>query len=112
MINYYIDRYLLPRVRTPNKYKLLSTYLEQDIQGSITAIDALLYNSMNAKENHTVWEWTGNAHTIIISSNAVLIINEYDDSFGELNLDLDFFIQSLLNWKKLVQEKQESNQEC
>lgn len=54
MINYYIDQYLSPRVRTPNKYKLLSTYLEQDIQDSITVIDALLYNSMNAKKNYSV----------------------------------------------------------
>jgi len=111
MINgdYYKDVDGYPRAKYQPRYDVLSWFLEQDIQGSLWNCDEMLCICKElflGKRRH--FQGTGNAHTVTIQENRVLIENEFADPPESCELTLEDFITVLNSWKQLIQTHNES----
>jgi hypothetical protein len=55
------------------------------------------------KEGHLPeWSGTGNAHTVTMRPDAVVIHNEWDDSLGDARLSLDVFRDCIQAWEACI----------
>ena len=103
MIKCFIDAKGYPRAASSDReMEAVAAYLEQDIQTSNHSIE-LIEEAVTKVKNRTLseWEGTGNAFTIQLTLNSVLIENEFDQSQAS-ELSLEDFEQALSSWKSIV----------
>ena len=103
MIKCYQDERGYPRVDPNGLHPLIAAYLEQDVQGSRGACQELLAALEEVKNGRLPeWSGTGNAHTVSIRPDVVMIHNEWDDSLGNAHLPLDVFRGCIEAWEACI----------
>ncbi|WP_315852310.1 YacL family protein [Paludisphaera rhizosphaerae] len=103
MINCYRDEEGCFRVDANDLHPLIAAYLEQDVQRSLSACQNLLDILEDVKAGHRAeWSGTGNAHTVTIRPEAVVIHNEWDDGLGDAHLPCDVFRDCIEAWKACI----------
>lgn len=85
---------------------LLARFLESDVQGSvITAYDILgMLDRVESGETE-LWEGTGNAHTLTLTSEGALIQDELADDTEALHLPLAELREALNAWIGLLLDR-------
>ena len=103
MIKCYRDSIGICRADSKDVHRLVGTYLEQDLQGSLIMCNELM-STINEIECGARREWsgTGNAHTITIRADGVSIKNDWDDSLGIAEISLNLFRQCVEAWRRCV----------
>jgi len=73
-LNFYFDNHGVPRARGPHTERLLMNFLESDVQGSDYICHDLM-NDLTAIEDESaeVREFVGNAHSVLINAEGVVI---------------------------------------
>jgi uncharacterized protein YacL (UPF0231 family) len=101
MIKCYLDESGSRRVDPQDLHPLIASFLEQDVQSSITSCDQYL-QAIQSVCSGIVPEWIGigNAHTLSIRRSEVTIENEWDDSFGIAHLSHSEMKKSLEMWRE------------
>jgi uncharacterized protein YacL (UPF0231 family) len=103
MIKCYRDGEGYCRVDANDLHPLIAAYFEQDVQGDPVACRELLGVLEEVEDGRrTEWSGTGNAHTVTIRPDAVVIHNEWDDSLGDANLPCDVFRGCIEAWKACI----------
>jgi uncharacterized protein YacL (UPF0231 family) len=103
MIKCYLDEKGYCRVDANGLHPLIGAYLEQDVQGDLGECQELLGIIEDVKAGRQVeWSGTGNAHTVIIGPDVVVIHNEWDDSLGDARLPLVVFRECVEVWKACI----------
>ena len=91
------------RVDADDVHPAVGAYLEQDVQEDPATCQDLL-DALDAVQagRQPEWSGTGNAHTLTIRSDAVVIHNEYDDSLGDAVLTPDVFRGCVQAWQACI----------
>jgi hypothetical protein len=80
-------------------HPLIAAYLEQDVQGSTGTCQELISILDEIKEGRLrEWSGTGNAHTVTIRPDIVVIHNEWDESLGDAYLAHNVFRDCIEAW--------------
>jgi uncharacterized protein YacL (UPF0231 family) len=99
MIKCYRDKEGYLRVDANGLHPLIAAYVEQDVQGDPAACLELLSIIDEVKNGHRVgWSGTGNAHTVTIRPDVVVIHNEWDDSLGDAYMPVEDFRCCIETW--------------
>ncbi|MCZ6677555.1 MAG: YacL family protein [Candidatus Poribacteria bacterium] len=113
-IKYYIDENGFRRAEVSPPYELLGWYLEGDVQGSIYTCKLLLSEIEKAKAGvEEEYSGTGNAHTITIKRDKVVIENELlnetkDCEMSQIcEIPLPEFEKALTQWFEFIKIGQE-----
>jgi len=104
MITCYIDKQGYPRAVTSDEgLSSIAAYFEQDIQFSLHSV-ALIEDAISKIEKGTLnkWEGTGNAFTLQITPELVLVQNEFENDLSS-TLSLEDFRKALESWQCLLQ---------
>lgn len=103
MISCYIDAAGFPRVDVRDMPPLIGAYLEQDVQSDsasgreiIQALDDVIAG------RRADWAGTGNAHTITIRPDCVVIHNDWDETADDATLPPLAFRQCIVAWLDFV----------
>ena len=103
MIRCYRDEEGYCRVDAKDLHPLIAAYLEQDVQGDPVACQELFGILEEVEHGRRVeWSGTGNAHTVTIRPDAVVIHNEWDDSLGDAHLPRDVFRGCIEAWQACI----------
>ena len=102
MIKFYRDKAGYCRVDANDLHPLIAAYLEQDVQGpgSCQLLVGILEEVKDGRRSK--WSGTGNAHTVTIRPDVVVIRNVWDDSLGEARLPYDVFRGCVEAWKAFI----------
>lgn len=102
-IKLFLDKHGYPRAKVSKSCKVLSSFLEEEIQSDkeygkelIEVIDDIKKGKLSN------WEETGNANTLILQSTKAIIENEFTNAMGELSLD--DLRQAILDWLVFVEK--------
>lgn len=84
----------------------LAWYLEQDLQASVEHCDKVLAECARVTQSGGEWSGTGNAHTVTINPQRVLIENEYvEGEKGACELTTADFIAAVTAWRDEVRRR-------
>lgn len=110
---YSLDEHGIRRAFVISPYELLGWYLEDDVQGSLYHCK-LLFSVIEKVKNGALEEWsgTGNAHTITITQDRVVLENEYlleSEETPRRNCEIPLieFEKALKEWFQFIQSDQE-----
>jgi uncharacterized protein YacL (UPF0231 family) len=94
------------RATSDAKNALLATFFEQDVQGSL-GVCGELQSVIEEIESGIRESWisTGNAHTISINREHVVIHNEWSDEFGDTRIILQDFKACLDEWARCISSR-------
>ena len=96
---FYRDHRGCPRVNAPERHRLLSTFLETDIQGDIAVGRELLFKIEKVLDNTgKSEEFTGNAHTVFMSGGNAVISSLFDPESDKETLELDLLRKAVSQW--------------
>ncbi len=99
----YVDEYGVQRAEVSSPYELVGWYLEQEIEGDVHSCKRLLRRIEKVKkEAESEHRGTGNAHTITVTGDNVVIENEYSDLFDRCEIPLIEFERALTEWLKFI----------
>lgn len=102
-LDLYRDDQGLPRAGGED---LLARFLESDVQGSvITAYDILGMLDRVESGETDLWEGTGNAYTLTLTSEGALIQDELADEVEALHLPLAELREALNAWVALLLDR-------
>ena len=106
MIKYYYDKDGDARARD-ELHPLLGAFLEQDVQNSpencaffLQAVDGV------ARGETAEWEGSGNAFTVTIKRDGVIIASLWDESLALDRLELTGFASSLRGWLEFITKEE------
>jgi hypothetical protein len=103
MIKCYIDEHASRRAEVNSPYEMVGWYLEQDIQGGVNSCRRLFGIIEKVKNGvESEYSGTGNAHTITITSDKVVIENEYSDPLETCEVPLIKFEKALKEWFQFI----------
>ena len=100
---YYIDSDGYPWADFSPPYETLGVFLVSDVQSCAETCDIVLSECdaiLSGKEQRI--SGTGNAHTVTMTREGVLIENEYTDELPPCRLSIEEFRQVIESWKKLI----------
>ncbi|WP_047686074.1 MULTISPECIES: YacL family protein [Xenorhabdus] len=91
-----------PTVEIDYERHVLADFLIGDVQADVSYTDELisLCDSVSNGES-SLWEGTGNAHTVTIKPDSVEIFNEYTEESLEI-ATIEEFKSYLEKWKELL----------
>jgi hypothetical protein len=94
-----------PRARTGRDRRLLDSFLEADIQGSVEMCDEVLAALDDiASGRSRRRQWTGNAHTLVLGKRRARIHPEFSSS-PDLVFAPAELREALLEWKALLENE-------
>lgn len=89
----------LPRAVTAEDFAPLSWFLEQDIQNDDRACAYIIDECSRISHEGGLLEMSGNAHTIEITRDKVVIRNDYAPLPNSCTVLMGDFIESLKAWR-------------
>lgn len=103
MVKCYKDENGYPRAMADDEQnEVVAAFLEQDIQGSISMVEELLRVLDQVKNGQLKnWEGTGNAHTVVITPEAVVFENEFEDGLRS-TISPNEFEMALRSWQMVL----------
>jgi len=114
IVKCYIDEHGFRRGEVSSPYELVGWFLEQDVQGSLYHCQLLFSEIEKVKTGvESEYSGTGNAHTITITREQVVIENEYlieseDCDISRIcEMPLLEFEQALTQWFEFIKVGQE-----
>ena len=114
IVKCYIDEHGFRRAEVSPPYQLLGWYLEDDVQGSLYHCKLLFSEIEKVKAGvEPEFSGTGNAHTVTITRDKVVIENEYlieseDCDISRIcEIPLVEFEQALTQWFEFIKVGQE-----
>lgn len=94
-----------PSIEVDEKLRVVSDFLQGDVQGSLSCANEYLAACNAVKEEKiTAWQGTGNAHTVIIKNKTVNVFNEFSEE--EIIISFDEFVSYLEAWKSLLLKRE------
>ncbi len=100
---FFFDKNNCPRAEYQPPNEILGWYLEQDVQSSPATCDEMLSVCSDVLSGQKEsWEGVGNAHSIVINREAVVIENEFDESSGPCEVSIEELQTALKLWKELI----------
>ena len=84
--------------------KIIESFLEQDIQNSVSSCDEYLAigrDVTSGKQKN--WSGTGNAHLVVIDPEKILIENIWDENVSKATLTHSEFCECLTAWKDFLE---------
>jgi uncharacterized protein YacL (UPF0231 family) len=104
-IELYKDKNGFPRVNCSVPLEVLGSYLEQDLQRSISSCDEIIQIIESIQQGkQDSWEGTGNAHTVTIEANSTKIFNEFSDTLDPCSMATDEFKNAIISWRKFIEQ--------
>jgi hypothetical protein len=106
MIKCYFDEHGCRRADPNGLHPLIASYLEQDVQGCIPTCLKLvgILDEFKAGRRDER-SGTGNAHTVTIRPDVVVIENDWAEDFGEARLSHDVFRACLEDWMQFISSR-------
>lgn len=103
-VKFYKDQDGYPRVDYSKSSEILGCYLEQDIQRCVLSCDETIQViGLAQKEKLDSWKGTGNAHTVTITLESVIIFNEFsDEAYPYLRITNDFK-NAVISWRNFIE---------
>jgi len=122
-LKFYFDNHGVPRARGPHSERVLMSFLELDVQGSDYICHDLM-NDLTAIEDETAdsREFIGNAHSVVIKPDGVIITLNIDnepvesnsapqestaEELGEYRTGLKHFREILEDWEAFILDEQD-----
>jgi len=103
-----IDEHGIRRARVDSPYEMVGLFLEGDVQGSLYHCKLLLSIIEKVKSGmESEWSGTGNAYTITITRDKVVLEYEYSDPLETCEIPLFEFEKALKEWFQFIQSDQE-----
>ncbi|WP_437215964.1 hypothetical protein [Pectobacterium sp. LFLA-215] len=104
-MKYYFAADGYPALEINYDLHVISDFLQGDVQSSLYGVNEYISACDDVLSGKvTVWEGTGNAHTVTIKTSGVNICNEYSEE--EINISsVDEFRKYLEGWKDLLLSK-------
>lgn len=103
IVKYYLDEHGSQRSEVSSPYELIGWYLEQEVEGDINSCKRLLGIIEKIKNGvKSEYSGTGNAHALTITSDKVVIENEYSDLFDRCEIPLIEFERVLTQWLQFI----------
>lgn len=98
-LEFYRDADGAPRARCKGHGRALADFLESDLQDSARAAHEVL-RAVDRVESgrEPSWERTGNAHTLSLSPEGAMIVNEMDDEAEPYALSLPALREAVAGW--------------
>ncbi|PPE58201.1 hypothetical protein F157LOC_03222 [Pectobacterium brasiliense] len=91
-----------PSLDISNDYHVLADFLKDDIQRSLYGVDEYIQACESVRNGSlSLWEGTGNSHTVTIKPVGVEIFNEYTEESINI-LSIEEFENYLKKWKELL----------
>jgi uncharacterized protein YacL (UPF0231 family) len=104
MLKCFRDNHGLLRAEFGDRGGVLGSFLEQDIQGSVASCKHFLELIAEMEQGRRKeWSGTGNAHTVTIRPDGVVIENAWDETLPVSRVSLQEFKECLSEWLKCVQ---------
>jgi len=108
IVKCYIDEHGFRRAEVSPPYQLLGWYLEDDVQGSLYHCKLLFSEIEKVKAGvEPEFSGTGNAYTITITGDKVLLEDEYSEPLTTCEIPLFEFEQALTQWFEFIKVGQE-----
>lgn len=83
--------------------RMLKSFLEQDVQGSVEACQGWLQAIRDVRQGvQAAMSGTGNAHSVELTKEGVVIENIWDETLGSATMSLDTFECALEEWRKFI----------
>ncbi|HBR95821.1 MAG TPA: hypothetical protein DD979_00370 [Gammaproteobacteria bacterium] len=93
----------IPCARGPVAEKILTVFLETDIQEDTIILQALLDDLWAVQNGHAdAREFYGNAHTVTMTPETVTIQSEADETGPVYSTKLKHFHEVLLDWEAFI----------
>jgi len=106
--NFFFDKDGSPRARGPAAEKVLMNFLEVDVQGSDHICHDLMEDLTAIEdESDDSREFIGNAHSVTITADGVVIETQQDDTPNEpYTVALKHFREVLEDWEAFILDDQ------
>ncbi|MCB1755704.1 MAG: hypothetical protein KDJ38_09290 [Gammaproteobacteria bacterium] len=102
-LSFFRDNNDIPHARGPLGEKVLTVFLETDIQEDAIILQALLDDLWAVQNGHTdSREFYGNAHTVVMTPETVTIQSEADETSKPYTTKLKHFHEVLLDWEAFI----------
>lgn len=102
-LKFFHDDSSIPCARGPLSEKLLTVFLETDIQGDTIILSALLDDIWAVENGHSESrEFYGNAHTVILTADTATIKSEIDENAPSYNTKLKHLTEVLQDWEAFI----------
>ncbi len=102
-LKFYHDENNIPCARGPLSEKMLTTFLETDIQGDTIILSALLDDIWAVENGHAESrEFFGNAHTVTLTRDSAMIQSEVDESAPSYTSKLKHLTEVLQDWEAFI----------
>ncbi|MDO6461465.1 hypothetical protein Q4485_12215 [Granulosicoccaceae sp. 1_MG-2023] len=102
-LKFYRDELDVARARGPISEKLLTIFLETDLQDDTIALQALMDDLWAVEHGHAdEREFTGNAHTVVIKPEGIVISSNADEAQPDYVAKLKHFSDVLQDWEAFI----------
>ncbi len=102
-LRFYRDDNDMACAKGPVEEKLLTVFLETDIQEDTLLLQTLLDDLWAVENGHAdMREFTGNAHTVIMTTDNVTIECTVDCDWSDYITSIKHFQEVLLNWEAFI----------
>lgn len=102
-LKFYRDDNDIPCARGPVNERLLTVFLETDIQEDTIILQALLDDLWAVQNGHAdSREFYGNAHTVTMTPDAITIESEADEESEKYTAKIKHFQEVLLDWEAFI----------
>lgn len=102
-IKFYHDDNNIPCARGPLSEKLLTVFLETDIQGDTIILNALMDDIWAVENGHSeTREFFGNAHTVTLTIDSATIQSELDEAEPSYTTKLKHLTEVLQDWEAFI----------
>ena len=102
-LKFYRDDNDKPCARGPISERMLTIFLETDIQEDTIILQALLDDLWAVQNGHAdSREFYGNAHTVTMTPETITIESEADDEAEVYTTKLKHFHEALLDWEAFI----------
>lgn len=102
-IKFFHDDNNTPCARGPVSEKLLTVFLETDIQGDTVILSALMDDIWAVENGHSESrEFFGNAHTVTLTAEIATIKSEQDEAAPSYTTKLKHLTEVLQDWEAFI----------
>ena len=102
-LKFFHDENNIPCARGPISERLLTIFLETDIQEDSLILSALLDDIWAVENGHAdEREFYGNAHTVTLTAETVIIQSEVDEDALSYSTKLKHFTEVLQDWEAFI----------
>jgi uncharacterized protein YacL (UPF0231 family) len=104
-LEFYWDADGAPRARCKGPGRAVGGFLESDLQDSTRAAHEVLRAIESVESGREPsWERTGNAHTLSLSPEGAMIVNEMDEDADPYALSLPALREAVADWVSFIEE--------